>query len=109
MMFAYILIMAFIITIGINTATHAQTTDSSKFSSPIKQAKLGVKPHEVQCNTHHLKLIKPNGDLSICVKQQTYEKLVERGWKEPLPCHGCHGAKFEKPSYEEFNKTATGN
>ncbi len=43
---------------------------------PLKQAKLG---HEPSCKTGLVSVTKYNGD-PACVKPQTREKLIERGW-----------------------------
>jgi len=47
--------------------------------SPIKQIKNGVATEEMRCKDH-LVLVPRNDDSGACVKQESFPKLIERGW-----------------------------
>jgi hypothetical protein len=65
--------------------TQGNSYKSSWFdSSPpidiiIKQFKAGVKSDAISCKENHIMIKKYNG-MSACVKPQTKEKLIQRGW-----------------------------
>lgn len=65
--------------------THGNSYKSSWFDStpPIdiitEQFKAGVKPDAISCKENHVMIKKYNG-MSACVKPQTKEKLIQRGW-----------------------------
>ena len=65
--------------------TQGNSYKSSWFdSSPpidimIEQYKAGVKPDVISCKESHVLIKKYNG-MSACVKPQTKEKLIQRGW-----------------------------
>ena len=47
--------------------------------SPLKQIKLGISHSKITCNEGLELIFKPN-DSPACVKPETAEKLIERGW-----------------------------
>lgn len=49
------------------------------FQSPLKQIKLGIPIDEIQCNDN-LVLVQKYDNSPACVKSETKDKLVERGW-----------------------------
>jgi len=46
---------------------------------PLKQIELGIKPDDVQCNSGMELLLKHSGE-PVCVKPETKQKLIQRGW-----------------------------
>jgi hypothetical protein len=51
-----------------------------KIPSPLKQIQSGVMPQDVKCNEGFVLIMKTSDSSSACVKLQTAQKLVERGW-----------------------------
>ena len=49
-------------------------------SSPLKQFKSGIAANDIQCNQGLQLVIKAEDNSPVCVKPQTAQKLVERGW-----------------------------
>jgi len=47
---------------------------------PLKQIKTGVPFEEIKCNRHLQLIFKPSNNSPACVKPQTAEKLIQRGW-----------------------------
>ena len=47
--------------------------------SPLKQMKNGVEPKEMRCKDN-LTLVPRNDGSTACVKQESFSKLIERGW-----------------------------
>ena len=56
---------------------------NSKYWSPLKQFKSGVPDNEIQCRESLIPVVRHDGT-PACVKPQTAEKLIERGWTIPL-------------------------
>ncbi len=54
--------------------------ETLKFHPPLVMMKNGLKPADLVCNELLNKLYKPNSDIPVCVRPQTLEKLIERGW-----------------------------
>lgn len=54
---------------------------ATEFPSPLSQQRDGVSPDEVVCN-EGLELIMKNNGQATCVKPETKQKLVERGWSK---------------------------
>jgi hypothetical protein len=48
--------------------------------TPLKQVKSGISPHDVKCNANMQLVFKTEDKSPACVKPQTVEKLVARGW-----------------------------
>lgn len=48
---------------------------------PLNQVNLGVQPNQVKCNDELILLQKHDG-APACVKQETKQKLIERGWSK---------------------------
>ncbi len=61
----------------------AQTPISSAFP-PLKQFKSGIAQGGIQCKQSFQLVLKSENDYPVCVKPQTAEKLVERGWALPV-------------------------
>ena len=55
-------------------------TTQKPILSPLKQFKSGVNPYSVNCRQDFLLVIKSEDNSPACVKPQTAQKLVERGW-----------------------------
>lgn len=55
----------------------------NSFPSPRIQFEYGVSAENVSCNEGYESLMRPNLESSVCVKHNTTEKLLERGWIEP--------------------------
>lgn len=52
--------------------------------SPLKQLKSGITVDEIQCKEElHLAIKTSNGN-PICIKPETRQKLIERGWAKPF-------------------------
>src|SRR2546428_4808678 len=67
-------------------------------ASPLKQFESGISLHDIKCNTGLYLLVKTSDNSPVCVKLQTAQKLVERGWGKsmvqttwfelnPIKCH----------------------
>jgi len=52
--------------------------------SPLKQFKTGIPINDIQCKDDLVKIIKSNNSSPACVKPGTVEKLLLRGWGEPI-------------------------
>lgn len=52
--------------------------------TPLKQVKSGISPHNVKCNADMQLVFKTEDKSPACVKPQTVEKLVARGWAVTL-------------------------
>lgn len=65
--------------------------DNNQILSPLKQFKSGIAINEIQCR-EHLVLIQKYDGSPTCVKEQTKQKLIKRGWAEnskPLKIQVC--------------------
>ncbi|MEM2160418.1 MAG: hypothetical protein QXN55_05625 [Candidatus Nitrosotenuis sp.] len=51
--------------------------------SPLTQLKSGIHSRDVNCNDGLELLLKVNNGQPICVKPETKQKLIERGWAKP--------------------------
>jgi len=60
--------------------------------TPLQQSKLGISPQHIICEPN-LELIMKSNLTSVCVKPETKEKLIERGWMQEIRCHGCDSVK----------------
>ncbi|MDE1770425.1 MAG: hypothetical protein KGI28_07745 [Thaumarchaeota archaeon] len=54
--------------------------NSGTLQSPLKQFKSGIKAEDVKCGSNLHLIIKAEDNSPACVKPQTAQKLVERGW-----------------------------
>lgn len=53
---------------------------SPPLASPLKQFKSGISPKDVKCKDNFMLITKASNNLPACVTEQTYFKLVSRGW-----------------------------
>ena len=58
-------------------------TEKHEEISPLQQIKLGIMPKEVLCKDTFQLLLKPSDGSPVCVTQDTFQKLVNRGWMQP--------------------------
>jgi hypothetical protein len=56
------------------------TGTKTAIETPLKQVKLGISPNDVKCNAGMQLVFKTEDKSPACVKPQTVEKLVARGW-----------------------------
>lgn len=52
--------------------------------SPLKQFKSGTPIDKIRCNNGLLLVLKSSNENPACVKPETKEKLIERGWAKPI-------------------------
>lgn len=64
------------------TGNYQQPSDTSEFPSPLKQFKSGTSANDVKCNDGLQLLIKTEDGHPVCVKPDTAQKLIERGWAQ---------------------------
>ncbi len=57
----------------------AKSEIRTPLESPLKQIKSGISVHGIQCNDSLVLVTKYDGS-PACVKEQTKQKLIERGW-----------------------------
>lgn len=70
-------------------AEYTMLTDSAVVDSPLKQIANGVPPHEIQCGKGLQLIFKANDFKPACVKESTYEILLQWGWaSDHDPSHG---------------------
>src|SRR3989442_270205 len=62
---------------------HAKCS-SKKYYSPREQIANGVLPEKIECSTGSVLIKKKSANFVACVKPQTAQKLVERGWGLPM-------------------------
>jgi hypothetical protein len=67
---------------GSGISTRFFVIDSNDTPSPLKQIQLGITFNKIQCK-HNLVLIQKYDYSPACVKPETKQKLVERGWMMP--------------------------
>jgi len=53
-------------------------------TSPLKQLKSGIPLKDVKCNQGFELIFKSNGGKPVCVKPETKQILIERGWTKPI-------------------------
>jgi hypothetical protein len=56
----------------------------SQILSPLKQFELGTPASKVICNQGFQLIFKTEDGLPACVRPETVQKLIERGWAEPM-------------------------
>lgn len=61
--------------------------------SPPKQISLGASPKEVQCQKELVLITKSSDGSPACVKPETKQKLIERGWAKPVTIENASGSK----------------
>jgi hypothetical protein len=66
------------------TGNSQQPSTTSEFPPPLKQFKSGIPTENVQCNQGFQKILKREDASTACVKPDTANILVERGWAEPI-------------------------
>lgn len=67
-----------------NNGIKSKTQYIDKISSPLKQFKLGIAVNEIRCNTGFQLVIKSEDSSPACVKPNTANMLIERGWAKAL-------------------------
>jgi len=72
--------------------------------SPLVQLQHGIEPENISCKDDLRLIIKHNGS-PACVKPETKQKLVERGWIEEILCHGCGERSFDNYKISCDNQT----
>ena len=55
-----------------------------KLESPLKQIKSGIPVQDVKCSTNYVLIIKAEDGSPACVKPDTAQKLMERGWAKEI-------------------------
>jgi hypothetical protein len=67
---------------GINTSSDIsdESFTVTDLLSPLKQVKDGIMPTHVICKSGVTLIFKSSDNSPACVKPQTAEKLIERGW-----------------------------
>ncbi len=62
----------------------AEPVDISILESPLKQFKSGIYAQNIKCRQDFLLVIKSEDNSPACVKPQTAQNLVERGWAKEI-------------------------
>lgn len=52
--------------------------------SPLMQFKTGISVEKIKCKTNLHLITKTSDGSPACVKPETKEKLIERGWAKPV-------------------------
>ncbi|MDE1766845.1 MAG: hypothetical protein KGI27_11330 [Thaumarchaeota archaeon] len=52
--------------------------------SPLKQFKSGIESKDVKCNSGYVLVVKAEDGSPACVKPETAQKLIERGWAREI-------------------------
>ena len=60
------------------------TLVEGKFLPPLKQFKLGIKTDEIVCKDDLVITIKSSNGNPACVRQESLEKLIQRGWSKTI-------------------------
>ncbi len=55
-----------------------------RHNSPLKQFESGIPINEIKCKEGSQLIFKITDNNPACVKPETKEKLIERGWAKPL-------------------------
>ena len=83
-----------------------EVTNMSVSNPPLKQLKAGISLHDVKCNVDMQLVFKTEDKSPACVKPDTAQKLVERGWgvsKEQLVWFTYNYIKCQNtPWYEDW-------
>ena len=58
-------------------------TEKQEIAFPLQQVKDGIAPEDVTCKDTFQLLLKPSNGLPVCITQDTFQKLLKRGWIEP--------------------------
>jgi len=76
---AMIFLLAFVLTVP--SLAYSQENQEKIIESPLEQYKSGVFPQDIQCKEGFDLIFKSkSGWIPACVKPDTAEKLLERGW-----------------------------
>jgi hypothetical protein len=67
------------------TGNYQQPSTTSEFPSPLKQFKSGISVNDVKCQQDLQLVIKSEDGSPACVKSDTAQSLVKRGWALPSP------------------------
>ncbi len=72
-------LLAFVLMVP--SLAYSQESQEKIIESPLSQYKSGVFPEDIQCKEGFDLIFKPrSGWIPACVKPDTAEKLLERGW-----------------------------
>ena len=71
-------ILIFLLIIEVSTLVEG------KYLSPLEQFKLGIKIDKIVCKENLVITIKSSNGHPACVRQETLEKLIQRGWATAL-------------------------
>src|SRR2546426_76454 len=63
-----------------NISVFSDVETKSKLNSPWAQFKSGISTNDIKCDQGFVLIIKNSDNSPACVKPQTAQKLVERGW-----------------------------
>ncbi|MGI0102645.1 MAG: hypothetical protein ACREA7_08645 [Nitrosotalea sp.] len=85
-----------------STLQHAK---SNTLLSPLEQFKSGVVPIEVKCPENFVLTIKSEDDSPACVKPDTVQKLIERGWAKEPDSNPNSNSEKNQVENEDINKS----
>ncbi|QLH07132.1 hypothetical protein [Nitrosopumilus ureiphilus] len=90
-------------TIVIHDKTNSMNNmfESNNVNSPLKQYKSGIAINEIQCQDN-LVLIQKHDGSPACVKPETKQKLIERGWGESSEFYGLTKSQKELIQQSKF-------
>src|SRR5574337_1919105 len=80
-------------------------TKSQTVSSPLEQLGFGILPKDIQCKQGLDLIIKMHDNMPACVKPQTVQKLVDRGWTKTIFEKGIAINSYTPISNETENQT----
>ena len=70
---------------------HHKDHHDTKYESPLKQLESVSDWHDIKCNKGLTLIFKNSIWMPVCVKTDSVEKLIERGWaSDHFPEHGMH-------------------
>jgi hypothetical protein len=72
-----------------NMSSYERSTDAIHANTPLKQVRSGIDASKVVCNQGFQLIFKKEDGSPACVKPDTAQKLIERGW-------GIYHKKFEE-------------
>jgi hypothetical protein len=72
-----------------------ENMQAKTISPPLTQFNSGIPINQIQCKEGFVVAIKASNNSPVCVKQETMQKLRERGWAEPLG-----SVAFQRPSQD---------
>jgi len=91
-----------ILSIGIIPALPYENTNAiAYFPPPLKQISDGIKPENVICTEGLQIILKSSNNFSACVKPNSVERLIERGWGKMMPIQLMPTKVFSITNFEE--------